>query len=196
MAFLDEVRAIAQTGLHYATDPFDRERYEQLLALTAREFADRSGLVAGEVRTRFARDLGYVTAKVGAAAAIFDEHDRVLLVRRADDNRWGLIGGWVDTNETPEESVVREVAEEVGLTARVDRLVGVFGLPAGSYGHPHSLVSVVYLCHAVRGTVRAQPHEVNEIAWRSVDDVDDWHNHHETLARAALEMRWRRAGGG
>ena len=35
IALLDEVRAIAQTGLHYATDPFDRERYEQLLALAA-----------------------------------------------------------------------------------------------------------------------------------------------------------------
>ena len=190
------MRAIAQTGLHYATDPFDRDRYEQLLALAAKEYADRSGLETDEVRARFANDVGYVTAKVGADAAIFDEHDRILLVRRVDDGKWGLIAGWIDCNETPEETVVREVAEEVGLVARVHGLVGVFARPAGVHGNPHSVVSIVYLCDAIGGELRAQPHEVNEIAWRALDDVEDWHHHHETLARAAREAHWQRALGG
>src|SRR5262249_51226577 len=90
-ALLDEVRAIAQTGLHYATAPFDRDRYERLLTLTTREYAQQSGLDESDVRARFARDVGYVTAKVGADGAIFDEHDRILLVRRVDDDTWGLI---------------------------------------------------------------------------------------------------------
>ena len=197
IALLDEVRAIAQTGLHYATDPFDRERYEKLLEIATQEYADRAGLDRAEVRARFARDLGYVTAKVGVDAAIFDEHDRVLLVRRADDDKWGLIAGWVDGNEVPEAAILREIAEEVGLTARVDELVGVFARPAGVNGNPHSVVSIVYLCHALSGTLRPQLHEVREIAWRSIDDVgaDDWHHHHEQLARAALEAHWRRAAG-
>jgi hypothetical protein len=56
-------------------------------------------------------------------------------------------------------------------------------------------VSVVFLCEAIRGELRAQPHEIHEIAWRFVDDVepDGWHHHHETLARAALEAHFRRA---
>ena len=148
------------------------------------------------MRARFARDLGYVTAKVGADAAIFDDHDRLLLVRRVDDNRWGLIAGWVDANETPERTVVREVAEEVGLTAEVVQLVGVFAREAGADGNPHSVVSVVYLCRATGGEIRPQPHEVREVAWKAVDDVDDWHHHHESLARAALEAHWRRTTGG
>jgi len=190
------VRAIAQTGLHYATDPFDRERYEQLMALTAQEYADRAGLDVAEVRARFAKDLGYVTAKVGADAALFDDRERILLVRRVDDDRWGLVAGWTDANETPEQTVVREIAEEVGLVARVDRLVGVFARPAGVDGNPHSVVSVVYLCDAIGGELHAQPHEVREIAWRHIDDVHGWHHHHESLARAALEAHWRRAAGG
>jgi ADP-ribose pyrophosphatase YjhB (NUDIX family) len=191
------VRAIAQTGLHYATDPFDRERYEKLLAIAVQEYADRSGLERDVVRERFARELGYVTAKVGVDAALFDEHDRVLLVRRADDDKWGLVAGWVDGREIPEEAILREVAEEVGLAARVTGLVGVFARPAGLHGNPHSVVSIVYLCEALGGELRPQPHEVREIAWRAIDDVrtDDWHHHHEKLARAALEAHWRRAGG-
>jgi len=116
-------------------------------------------------------------------------------VRRADDKTWGLVAGWVDGNEKPEQAIVREVAEEVGLTARVDHLVGVFARSAGVHGNPHSVVSIVYLCNATGGTLRPQPHEVLEIAWRSIDDVDDWHHHHESLARAALEAHWRRRAG-
>jgi ADP-ribose pyrophosphatase YjhB (NUDIX family) len=191
------VRAIAQTGLHYATDPFDRERYEKLLAIATQEYADLAGLENAEVRARFARDLGYVTAKVGVDAAMFDEDDRVLLVRRADDDKWGLIAGWVDGSEVPEEAILREIREEVGLTARVDGLVGVFSRPAGTHANPHSVVSIVYLCAALGGDLRPQLHEVREIAWRAIDDVgaDNWHHHHERLARAALESHWQRAAG-
>jgi ADP-ribose pyrophosphatase YjhB (NUDIX family) len=164
--------------------------------LAACEYAERSGLDVADVQARFAEDLGYVTAKVGADGAIFDEHDRILLVRRTDDGRWGLVAGWVDANETPERTVIREIAEEVGLVAKVDQLVGVFAREAGADDNPHSVVSVVYLCRVIRGELRAQPHEVREIAWRSIDDVTDWHHHHETLARAALEAHWRRAAGG
>jgi ADP-ribose pyrophosphatase YjhB (NUDIX family) len=188
------VRAVAQTGLHYSSEPFDRERYERLLAIATAEYAERTGLDEREVRERFARDVGYVTAKVGADAAVFDEHDRILLVRRVDDGCWGLIAGWVDTNESPVQTVVRELAEEVGLTARVDRLVGVFARPPGTHENPHTVVSVVYLCDVIGGELRPLVHEVEEIAWCHVDDIapDAWHHHHETLARAAREAHWRR----
>jgi ADP-ribose pyrophosphatase YjhB (NUDIX family) len=150
---------------------------------------------ADAIRARFDAEIGYITAKVGVDAALFDEHDRVLLVKRVDDESWGLVAGFVEPSESPEQTAVREVQEEVGLVVEVDQLVGVWSRQADYDGHPHGIVSVVYLCHAVGGTLRAQPHEVLEIAWRSIDDVDRWHHHHEMLARAALEAHWRRAAG-
>lgn len=147
------------------------------------------------MRARFDAELGYVTAKVGVDAALFDDDDRVLLVRRVDDGRWGLIAGFVEPSESPEQTVVRELEEEVGLVAQVDELVGVWSRQADFDGRPHGIVSIVYLCHATGGALRAQPHEVLEIAWRSIDDVDHWHHHHQTLARAALEAHWRRRAG-
>jgi ADP-ribose pyrophosphatase YjhB (NUDIX family) len=121
----------------------------------------------------------------------------VLLVRRADDGKWGLVAGWVDGNEVPEQAILREIEEEIGLIARVDELVGVFSRPAGVNGNPHSVVSIVYLCTAVSGELRPQPHEVREIAWHAIDDVPagDWHHHHEKLARSAREAHWRRRAG-
>jgi ADP-ribose pyrophosphatase YjhB (NUDIX family) len=191
------VRAIARTGLHYATDPFDRDRCERLLALASREYAERTGIDEAAVRARFDAEVGYQTAHVGADAAVFDEHDRLLLVRRVDDGKWGLIAGWVDVNEPPAHTVVRELREEAGVEGRVERLVGVFFRPASTDTHPHGTVSVLYLCSITGGMLRAQPHEVHEVAWRHIDDIpaDQWHHHHEQLARAALDAHWRRRTG-
>lgn len=148
-----------------------------------------------EVRARFLADLGYVSAKVGANAAVFDDHDRVLLVHRADDRQWGLVAGWVDPNEEPGEAICRELQEEIGVTARIDRLVGVFGR-SGHSGHgPHGAVSIVYLCSLDSVAFTVQPHEVLDIRWLAIEDVQDWHKDHETYARAARETWWRfRAG--
>jgi 8-oxo-dGTP pyrophosphatase MutT (NUDIX family) len=196
-ALLDEVRAIARTGLHYSDNPFDRARYERLLELAAQGYAERTGLDPHAVRARFDAEIGYQTARVGADAAVFDEAGRVLLVHRVDDGKWGLIAGWVDPNESPAATAVRELEEEVGAHGRVDGLVGVFFRAARAGEHPHGIVSIVYLCSIEAGELRPQRHEVSEIAWRHIDDVsvDDWHLHHERLARAAQESYWRARGG-
>lgn len=197
VALLDEVSAVARTGLHFSDNPFDRERYERLLEAASRGYASVSRLEPDAVRERFAAEIGYVTAKVGADAAVFDDDDRVLLVHRADDRTWGLVAGWIDANESPETTVRRELREEAGLEARVDALVGVFFRPAQQGEHPHGTVSIVYLCSVVAGTPTPQPHEVIEVAYRDVDELapGEWHHHHETLARAAREAHRRRRAG-
>jgi ADP-ribose pyrophosphatase YjhB (NUDIX family) len=186
-ALLEAVQAIARTGLHYTDDPYDRERYQSLLDLAVAEYADRVGLSPDDLRERFATELGSVTPKVGADAAIIDENERMLLVRRADNGRWGLIAGWVEPNEHPAATVVREAAEEVGLEVEVTRLAGIGHRPASAEAGPHSTVSVVYLCRVVSGHITTQPHEVIEAQWRHVHDVDEWHLNHAELAAIALE---------
>lgn len=196
-ALVDEVQAIARTGLHYSENPFDRERYTRLLAAAQREYTARTRLDESTVRDRFESEIGYVTAKVGTDAAVFDDQDRLLLVHRADDHKWGLIAGWVDANESPAQTVIRELAEEAGVQAIVDGLVGVFFREAHDGEHPHGTVSIVYLCTITGGRPTPQLHEVTEIAWRAIDDVaaDEWHHHHEQLARAALDAHWRSRAG-
>jgi ADP-ribose pyrophosphatase YjhB (NUDIX family) len=150
------------------------------------------------VRARFLAEVGYQTAKVGADAAVFDGDDRILLVHRVDNDKWGLVAGWIDPNETPEAAVVRELKEEAGVDGRVDQLVGVFYRDARTDEQPHGIVSIVYECSITGGELRAQPHEVQALAWRQIEEVapDEWHHHHGMLARAARDAHWRRRAGG
>ena len=64
--------------------------------------------------------------RVGCSAAIFDEHRRILLTRRADNGQWCLPGGGMESGESTAEACEREVFEETGLRVRVKRLVGVY----------------------------------------------------------------------
>jgi ADP-ribose pyrophosphatase YjhB (NUDIX family) len=189
LTVLDEVRAIAQTGLHYSTDPYDRERCTRLLELATRGYAEALDLPEPEVRARLARDLGYQSAKVGADAAIFDDEGRILLVHRSDDLRWGLIAGWVDPGETPKVTVVREVHEEVGLEVTGFELVDVVGRPAGTEFGPHAVVSVLYLCTVAPGPVTIS-HEAVAAGYHHPEDVDEWHANHRQLAEIARDA-WR-----
>ncbi len=189
LPLLDELQTIARNGLNFATDAYDRERYERLLALASRYYGQALDLPAPEVRRRLGAELGYITPKVGAEAAIFESDGTLLLVRRADDGCWCLPCGWVEPNETPAEAAAREAREETGLIVRTTRLVDVFTRMSGQGFGPHSAVAIVYLCEVVDGTIRAS-HEVTEVRYRPIADVNEWHERHREYAEAAYAA-WR-----
>lgn len=189
LALLDEVQSIGRNGLAYATDPFDRERYQRLVELASEGYSRVTEVPAGRIRERWAREMGQVTPKVGAEAAVFDGEGRLLLVHRADDGCWGLPGGWLEPNETPAEAARRETREETGLEVRIDRLVDVFTRRAGEGQAPQASVAILYLCRPLSGDLRAS-HESTEVAFMRPEEVPAWHGWHEEHAAAALRL-WR-----
>jgi 8-oxo-dGTP pyrophosphatase MutT (NUDIX family) len=58
---------------------------------------------------------------------IFDEQDRVLLVRHVEGDVWVAPGGMIEPGETPAEAAIREAHEETGCEVELVRLLGVFG---------------------------------------------------------------------
>ena len=122
-----ELLATAQTGLTYARDPHDRDRYELLRRLSARIMAAHTGTDSTRIEALFEAETGYATPKVGVRGAVFDQEGRLLLVREtADSHRWTLPGGWAEVNQTPAQSVVREIFEESGYHARPVKLAAVW----------------------------------------------------------------------
>lgn len=185
LPLLDELQTIARNGLNFTTNPYDRERFERLLALATKYYGQALDLPPAEVRKRLVGELGYITPKVGAEAAIFDAEGRILLVRRSDDGRWCLPCGWVEPNESPEEAAVRETREETGLEVRSQRLVDVFTRkPNTGYG-PHTAMAVLYLCEVVGGTPHSQSPEITEVRYWRINEVLGWHELHQQYAEAA-----------
>jgi 8-oxo-dGTP pyrophosphatase MutT (NUDIX family) len=113
----------------------------------------------------------------GADALIRDPEGRVLLVRRADDRRWAMPGGWVDPGETPAEAAVREAREETGLVVADPRLRDV---STGSTSRHFT-----FECRVVGGELAISDESV-ELAYLFPGDVTDWHRDHRERLQAAL----------
>ena len=92
--------AMAQTGLTFTENEYDRHRYTAAGELAAELFSVLSG--GGELTLELGRDSGYATPKVDVRGAIFDSDDRVLLMRERSDGMWSLPGGWADPLDTPD----------------------------------------------------------------------------------------------
>jgi ADP-ribose pyrophosphatase YjhB (NUDIX family) len=134
--WLDWVRklqAIAQSGLTYAKDPYDVERYEQVRRIAAEIGAFFSRATANHIDILFSEEFGYATPKLDIRAVVLDDEEAVLLVKEKENGLWTLPGGWVDVGESPSESVVREVKEESGYEVRAVRLLALWDRDK----HPH-----------------------------------------------------------
>jgi ADP-ribose pyrophosphatase YjhB (NUDIX family) len=191
-SLLDGLQTIARNGLLYASNDFDRERYERLLALATQSYADLLAVPDEEIRKRFLNELGYITPKVGTDAAIFNEQGQILLMQRADGSGWCLPCGFVEPNESPAEGIVREVREETGLEIQIGQLVGVFTRKPSAQMGPHTTMSIVHLCEIVGGRMQVSI-EGQALEYWSIDEMKDWHATHEILARAAYRM-WQSDG--
>jgi ADP-ribose pyrophosphatase YjhB (NUDIX family) len=116
---------MARTGLEFATNDYDRDRYR-------RTFSIAEGIAGLTIDAEFTPDrpylpdIGIVTPKTGVTVAAFDEQGRIAIVKRADNGRWSLPAGWAEVGTTPSANALRELREETGLEAEIDELVGVY----------------------------------------------------------------------
>ena len=158
LAWARRLQAISQTGLTYAKDPFDKERYEAIREIAAEIMADGVGVTdASRIVDLFKGDVGYATPKVDVRAAVF-ERDRLLLVREREDGCWTLPGGWADIGSSPSVNVIREVKEESGYEAEVVKLAAVYDRDL--HGHPAIPFYTYKLFFVARLTGGAAAHSV------------------------------------
>jgi ADP-ribose pyrophosphatase YjhB (NUDIX family) len=127
-----ELQALAQTGSHFATSDYDRERYQRISEIAAEIFAKQGDMEGAKIRTIFEAQSGYATPKVDVRAAVFRDR-KILLVQERSDGLWTLPGGWADVNDSPSEAVEKEVVQESGFKVRAQRLLAVFDRAK----HPH-----------------------------------------------------------
>ena len=118
-----ELQSIAQAGLFYGKDEFDKERYQRIRDITAEMISYKSDISIEKVKDLFCSEIGYQTPKLDSRAAIFKE-DKILLVHEKNGT-WSLPGGWVDVNVSVKENTIKEVKEEAGLDVTADKVIAV-----------------------------------------------------------------------
>lgn len=166
-----KIQSIAQTGLAYCRDEFDRERYTELRELSAEMLAERTELPVGRVRELFCGESGYQTPKLDTRAAIVED-GRILLVRERD-GRWALPGGWCDVDRSVAENTVKEALEETGLTVEAERLIAVQDWRRhNACNYIYGIIKIFVLCRTIGGEF-AQNIETTETAYFSAEELPE-----------------------
>lgn len=151
-----KLQALAQSGLTYSENPFERERYEQIREVAAQMMAEQSGMDCERVIALFAGQTGYATPKVDVRGVVFDERGRVLLVKEKRDGLWTLPGGWADVNDAPSAAVEREIFEESGYRARAVKLLALWDRGNPRHGHqpprPFHVYKLFIRCELLGGS--------------------------------------------
>jgi 8-oxo-dGTP diphosphatase len=117
---------------------------------------------------------------VGVVGVLFDAQNRVLLVEHVfhPKHPWGMPGGWTDSGENPEQTIIREYKEEVNLDIRIKQLVSVHN------PHKHHL-DIAYLCETDDLTISQLSYELLNYQWCSLDTLPTMMQfQHEAIQKA------------
>ena len=118
------INSIAQSGLAFTKDKYDRERYIELQNLSIQILNNITDIDSEKLKFVFNRDIGYQTPKIGVRAVVVQDN-KILLVKENMDDKWSLPGGYADTGMTPSEIAVNEVKEESGYDVKAKRILGL-----------------------------------------------------------------------
>lgn len=101
----------------------------------------------------------------------------LLLVRRSDTGRWSLPAGIVEPFEQPATTLIREIAEETGVVAEVERLALLTTDPDLVYpnGDRCQFVSMCFRCRFVSGEAVVGDDESTAVGWFGVEELPELH---------------------
>lgn len=174
LQWAQRLQALAQTGLTFAVNDFDRDRYGQVAAIAAEMMAvGGMGDVDG-LKKLFAQQQGYTTPKVDVRGVVI-HNDKLLLVReKLDEGHWTLPGGWADVGESPALATEREIEEEAGYTARAVKLLALYD--RNKHGHTPYIFhayKIFFRCELVDEVQHLVANvETEETGWFTEDELD------------------------
>ncbi len=167
------LQAIAQNGLNYSENGFDRDRYIKIRDIAAEIITCHTDLDFEIVKNIFSKEEGHATPKVDVRGAVF-KGDKILLVKEISDGGWTLPGGWADPNETPSESVEREVLEESGFIVKAKKIIAVYD--RAKQGHvppfPYHVYKIFFECELVGGE-KSLSIETDGVEFFTRDEIPD-----------------------
>lgn len=169
--FAMRIQSIAQAGLAYGENAYDRERYEELRKIAAEMITRQTELPLEKVKNFFCNETGYQTPKVDTRAAVF-RNGKILLVHEKNGT-WSLPGGWCDVNQSVASNVQKETLEEAGLTVTPEKLIAVQDWRKHNRCNlPYGVVKIFVQCSVEGGSFRENI-ETTETRYFAEDELPE-----------------------
>lgn len=169
--FAIRIQSIAQAGIQYGKDQYDKERYEELRKIAAEMISEKTDISVEKVYDLFCNETGYQTPKVDTRAAVFMD-DKILLVHE-NNGTWSLPGGWCDVDQSIASNTEKEVKEEAGFTVKAEKLIAVQDWRKHNVtNYAYGVVKAFVMCRYESGNFEENI-ETTEIAFFGKDELPD-----------------------
>ena len=124
---------------------------------------------------------------LGATTLVFNDKHEILLNLRSDTNTWGIPGGSMELHETIEETAVRELKEEAGISADKLELVAVLSGDEYYFEYPNGdkMCTVIVLFKVLNytGEIKVSDNESKQLKFFSLDALPNM----ESRAQAIID---------
>lgn len=182
------LRSIADLGLLYHNNDFDKERYEELREISMRMLSAFSNQSISVLVALLPVAKDYPTVKVDIRALILSTDKKILLVKESMDGKWSLPGGWADVGYSAKETIKKEIKEETGLDAEIKNLLAVFDKHKHPHPpEPHYVFKLVFYCEAVSAQLKTG-FDVLDVGYFSINELPELSTNR--ILQSQLEMAY------
>lgn len=169
--FAIRIQSIAQAGLQYGKDKYDKERYEELRSISAEMISAKTDISLDKAYNLFCNETGYQTPKIDTRAAVFID-GKILLVHE-NDGTWSLPGGWCDIDQSVASNTEKEAKEESGLTVKSEKIIAVQDWRKHNVtNYAYGVIKIFVLCKYIDGKFKENI-ETTEIAFFDKTELPD-----------------------
>ena len=183
--YLQRMIAITDTGLTFTKDPFDRERYEDLGGLLSEMLNQASDLDAEEVAEVLKPTSAYATPLMDVRAWIVED-EKICLVRGQGEDSWALPGGFGEVGYSPIENILKEIEEETGFEAKVERLLAVFDTNRFQL-QSKQYTKFVFECKLLAGQFQ-ENQEIADLQFFAIDQLPNLSE--KRITKEQIEILW------
>lgn len=183
--YLQRMIALTDTGLTFTKDPFDRERYEDLRSLLSEMLNQVSDLDADEVAELLKPTSAYATPLMDVRAWIVED-EKICLVRGQGENDWALPGGFGEVGYSPTENILKEIEEETGFKAKVEKLLAVFDTNRFQL-QSKQYAKFVFECKLLAGQFQ-ENQEIADLQFFAIDQLPNLSE--KRITKEQIEILW------
>ncbi|CKB00227.1 NUDIX hydrolase N-terminal domain-containing protein [Streptococcus pseudopneumoniae] len=183
--YLQRMIALTDTGLTFTKDPFDRERYEDLRSMLSEMLNQASDLDADEVAELLKPTSAYATPLMDVRAWIIED-EKICLVRGQGENDWALPGGFGEVGYSPTENILKEIEEETGFEAKVERLLAVFDTNRFQL-QSKQYAKFVFECKLLDGQFQ-ENQEIADLQFFAIDQLPNLSE--KRITKEQIEILW------
>lgn len=174
LAKAKKLHAIAESGLAFCRDEYDRERYEEISILARQMLSDLSGLRVEQLENMLCLDVKrYISPQLDVRAAVIKDKS-ILLVKETSDGLWTLPGGYADVGLSAAENVEKEVFEEAGIKVNANHLFAVRHKAKGEYDNDvRDFYKFFFICSATNGLDIKTGPETSDVGFFTLNNLPE-----------------------